>query len=138
MIQNIIQFINKHEILTSIWLILLISIVFITIQEKFSTIKQINRNKTIYLINKKEGIILDLRSEHDFKKKHIVNSINLPKFDIKIIEKYKNKPIILTSVNSLELFPEAEKLKKNGFKNIYILKEGILGWLNNNLPLTKL
>lgn len=137
MIQNIIEFINNHEILTSIWLILLISIIFITIQERFSKVKQINRNKAIYLMNNKDSIIIDLRSEKDFKKGHIINSINLPNFDVEKFKKYEKKNIILTSANSLEIFSPAEKLTKKGFKNIYILKEGIIGWLNNNLPLIK-
>lgn len=137
MIQNIIHFISNHEILTSIWIILLISIIFITMKEKFSKVKLINRNQAIYLINHKKGIVIDLRSEKDFKKGHIINSINLSKFEIKKLKKIENKNIILTSINSLEIFSEAEKLTKKGFKNIYILKEGITGWLNDNLPLIK-
>lgn len=140
--KQIIFFINQHLILSLSWIGLFISIIFLTIKQYISKVKIINRNKAIYLINNKNGIIIDLRSKEQFQKGHIVNSINLPNLknelnNILKLKKYKNKPIILTSENSLEISKSAEKLTKKKFKYVFILKDGIIGWYNENLPLIK-
>lgn len=142
MTKEIIHFINAHFILSLLWISIFTSIIILTIKEYKSKIKIITRNKAIQLINNEKGIIIDLRTKKNFLNGHIINSINLSslkikKKDIIKLKKHKNQPIILTSENSLEIFNEAEKLIQKNFKFVFILKEGIIGWSNENLPLIK-
>ncbi|BGI50890.1 MAG: rhodanese-like domain-containing protein [Arsenophonus endosymbiont of Ceratovacuna japonica] len=143
MIQEIIQFINKYTIISLIWIILLISVITLTIKELFNKIKNITSSQAIQLINKEKAIIIDLRSNENFYKGHIVNSINLTLSEIKYnnidkIKKYKHKPIIIVSTNGIEAYKPAKQLIQYGFKYIFILKKGINGWSNENLPLANI
>lgn len=142
MTNKIIKFISNHIILITSWILTFVSLIIIYIKEIFYNIKHINTTKTIYLINKKDATIIDLRSKHEFKTGHIINSINITKEEIKKenIKKLKintKKPIILISKNGIKIFHIAEKLKKNGFENVFILKDGIVKWYSENLPLVK-
>ncbi len=143
--QEIIQFINKHPMLSLAWITLLIAVIILSFKSLFSKIETISCTKAIELINKEEAITIDLRSREDFHKGHIINSINLTTSEIKRnnieklekLEKYKKKPIILISVNGIKEYKSAEQLVNYGFERVFILKEGITGWSSENLPLVK-
>lgn len=138
--QEIMQFFDRHLILTLSWIALLIAVVIVAIKDFFAKIKNITCSKAIQLINKEEAIIIDLRCRDDFCKGHIINSINLTPLEIKDnnikeLGKYKQKPIIIVSRNGMKTSKSAEQLVQYGFKHVFILKEGIISWSNENLPL---
>ncbi|MFP3014349.1 MAG: rhodanese-like domain-containing protein [Arsenophonus sp.] len=142
MIDEIIEFINQHSILSITWITLLIYVIVLIFIGLFDKIKNITCNQAIQLINKEEAITIDFRSHSDFCKGHIVNSINLISSEIKDnniieLEKNKKKPIIVVSVNGIEAYKLAEQLIKCGFERVFILKEGIIGWSKENLPLVR-
>lgn len=140
MIYEIILFFNRHPILVLIWFFLLISLVFVLLKESFSKIQIIANTQAIQLINKKNGVVIDLRLFKNFQKKHIINSINITQYQIQnehlsSIKKYKRNPIILVSENGIEALNFAKSFVKFGFKYIFVLKDGIQGWSSDNLPL---
>ncbi|MGP1956216.1 MAG: rhodanese-like domain-containing protein [Arsenophonus sp. NC-PE1-MAG3] len=140
MMHEIMQFISRHSMLSLTWIAFFIAVITLIFKSSFSKIKSITRTQAIQLINKEEGITIDLRSHDDFRKGHIIDSINLPLSEIKnsnIIEfeKNKQKPIIIVSENGGKAFKPAEQLLEYGFKRVFILKEGINGWSRKNLPL---
>jgi len=102
--------------------------------------KIINNIKAIKLINQDKAIIIDTRSSELFKEGHIINSINIPlknifSEDIAEIEKYKLFPVILILQDTYRDKKCIQKLLKNGFENVYILKNGLYDWDLNHLPL---
>ncbi|WMY97158.1 MAG: rhodanese-like domain-containing protein [Arsenophonus sp.] len=139
MIKEIIQFILRHPVLTLMWITLLISVIILTFQSLFSKIKKINCTQTIQLINKEQGIIIDVRAHNDFYKEHIINSINLNFSDLKknieSLKKNKTKPIIIVSENEIKSYKAAEQFIKYGFERVFILQNGIKNWFNNHLPI---
>ncbi|WMY95448.1 MAG: rhodanese-like domain-containing protein [Arsenophonus sp.] len=141
MIQEITQFILRHPILTLLWITLLISVIILTFQCLFSKIKKINCTKTIQLINKEQGIIIDVRTRNNFDKEHIINSINLNfsdlKKNIRTFNKNKTHPIIIVSENEIESYKAAEQFIQYGFERVFILQNGIINWSNNHLPITR-
>nr|WP_236860977.1 rhodanese-like domain-containing protein [Candidatus Arsenophonus lipoptenae] len=138
--QEVIQFTNRHAILSITWITLLLSVIILTFKNLLSKTKNITNIQAIQLINKSDAITIDIRPNDDFYKGHIINAINLTSLEIKKnnlkkIENYKQKFIIVVSANGLESSKPADKLVQYGFKHVFILKEGIKGWYNENLPL---
>lgn len=90
---------------------------------------------------KKKPVILDIRTPDEFKGGHLEGAKNIDfladGFAEKIGELDKDTPYLVhcrsggRSGRSLELF------KKLGFKNIYHLDGGMLGWEEAKLPVVK-
>lgn len=83
-------------------------------------------------------IFLDARESKEFKVSHLPNAINVgyDKFNIKKWQHLdKEKPIIVYCTVGYRSEKVAEKLKKNGFKNVKNLYGGIFEWAQHNKPL---
>ncbi|XOD70072.1 MAG: rhodanese-like domain-containing protein [Sodalis sp. (in: enterobacteria)] len=138
--EEILQFIAKHTMLSLAWVVLLSSVIVITFQIRLSKVREILQDEAINLINKENALIVDLRNQADYRKGHIVNSLNLATVDIKSgnlgeLRKAKDKQIIVVCTKGISSHASAKKLIKAGFKRVYVLKEGISGWITENLPL---
>ncbi len=141
-IQEIKQFASSHTIMVIAWFALLVALIMNIYQGLTSKFKVINNAQLTNLINKEEGVVLDLRSDDEFKAGHIVQSVQILPSDIKgkntqRIEKYKNRPIILVCATGVTANSTASVLIKQGFEKVYVLKEGISAWNAEKLPLVK-
>lgn len=87
------------------------------------------------IINNKEKIILlDVRTEAEYNTVRIPNSINIPVGDldsqIDNLLPYKDEKIIIYCRSGKRSVYAAYLLDEYGFKNLYNLKQGIIGHLN--------
>ncbi|WP_340616644.1 rhodanese-like domain-containing protein [Xenorhabdus entomophaga] len=142
MLQEIMQFISRNTILSLVWIALLVAVIVMTAKSVFSKSKEITRAQAIHFINKEDAIVVDLRSRDDFRRGHIIGSVNLTPSEIKDnnlgeLDKHKKQPVIVVSANGLESRTPAENLSRSGFEQVYSLKEGIAGWAGENLPLAR-
>lgn len=140
MLQEVISFISNHCILSFSWITLLYTVSTIVFKSYFSKIKEISCYEATRLINKEDAIVVDIRSGEDFSKGHLVNAANLTALQIKSghfgdLEKHKKQPIIVICYNGSAAYEPAKNLNIAGFKHIVTLKEGIIGWNNEKLPL---
>lgn len=140
--QEIMQFVGNHPVLSLAWVVLLGAVIFTTFQIRFSKVNDIARGEAIHLINKEDAIIVDLRNRDDYRKGHIPNSLSLTAADITFgnldeLEKAKGKPIIVVCATGTSARDQAKSLFKAGFERVYVLKEGISGWSAENLPLVR-
>ncbi|MDP8163166.1 rhodanese-like domain-containing protein [Pasteurella skyensis] len=141
-IQEIQQFTTNHTIMVVAWFGLFIALMVNIYQGLTSKFKIIANAEATRLINKEDGVVLDLRSDDDFKAGHIIDSLHLLPSDIKNknihrIEKYKTKPIILVDGNGMTSNSSAKLLIEQGFEKVYVLKEGMNAWRAEKLPLIK-
>lgn len=139
--QQIQQFATNHTIMVVAWIALFIAVIFNFYKSATSKIKIVTNMEATLLINKQNGIIIDVRTDDEFKAGHIIGSQHLLPSDIKsnklnAIEKYKTSPVVIADSNGLSAQALANTLAKQGF-NAYALKEGIAGWRLANLPLVK-
>ncbi|MCB1751791.1 MAG: rhodanese-like domain-containing protein [Gammaproteobacteria bacterium] len=92
-------------------------------------------------INQEDAVIVDIRPMADFSTGHIINSINIPvnglKNQINRLEKYRNKPIIVTCRSGAQSSSACKQLHKAGFEKVFNLKGGILAWQDANLPISR-
>ncbi len=76
-----------------------------------------------------ELIIIDVRSEEDFKNGHIENAINIPfeEFDNRINElnNYRNKEVIIYSTTGRKSADAGEKLVENRFYDVDNVVDGV-------------
>lgn len=97
--------------------------------------------KSFYQILQKEKgvLLLDVRTPAEYKEDgHIPNSILipvqvLPQY-IKDIEKFKDKKILVYCRSGNRSAVASKFLEQNGFKQVYNLKDGIIGWKKAGLP----
>lgn len=137
------NFFQNHTILSIAWIGLLITVIVLTYQSMFSKVKEITRTAAIQALNQEDAIVVDLRSNADFRNGHIANAINLLPAEIKKgsigkLDKHRNKIVILMCATGMTSRPSANELiKQHKFERVAILKEGIAGWNGENLPLVK-
>ena len=75
--QEIMQFVGRHPILSIAWIALLVAVIVTTFKSLTSKVKVITRGEATRLINKEDAVVVDLRQRDDFRKGHIAGSINL-------------------------------------------------------------
>lgn len=131
--QEIMQFVSRHPVLSIAWIGLLAAVLFTTFKGLTSKIKVITRGEATRLINKEDAVVVDLRQRDDFRKGHIAGAINLLPAEIKAnnvgeLEKHKAQPIIVVDATGMQAQESASALHKAGFENVTVLKEGISGW----------
>ncbi|AFP84627.1 rhodanese-like domain-containing protein [secondary endosymbiont of Ctenarytaina eucalypti] len=140
--QDIMQFVGNHSILSLIWVILFGAVIFTTIQHWFSKVDDITCASAVRLINAEDAVMIDVRNRDDYCKGHITNSLNISADDIKFgnlgaLEKAKGRPVIVVSSSGFTVRDPAKNLIKAGFERVYVLKGGISGWNREHLPLIR-
>ena len=132
---ELINFLIEHFYFSAPLVIILI-LFFISNSKKGGT--KISCQSLISLSNQDQALIVDLRSSEAFNSGHITASINIPLNDVS-----RRSNEIISSTKSIVLVCEAgssstnagETLKKEGLKDIFILRGGINEWKMSNLPL---
>jgi rhodanese-related sulfurtransferase len=93
------------------------------------------------LINRQDGVVLDVRPMTDYANGHIINSINIPANSLKTqlnrLDKYRQRPIIVACRSGAQSSAACKQLQKAGFEKVYNLHGGILAWQNANLPISR-
>lgn len=105
--QEIMQFVGRHPILSIARIALLVAVLVTTFKSLTSKVKVITRGEATRLINKEDAVVVDLRQRDDFRKGHIAGSINLLPSEIKAnnvgeLEKHKDKPVIVVDGSGMQ------------------------------------
>ena len=140
--EQLITFAGNNGMLSAVWVALVVMIIVTTVKMKMSPIKQISTQDLTFLMNREEGIALDIRKENEFKAGHILEAISLPSEKIKkngltSLEKYKDKPIIVVCAAGMSAMQIANDLFKGGFTRVSVLKGGMNSWTGAGLPVAK-
>lgn len=99
-------------------------------------------SKAIRLMNNNDDIlILDIRTEADYKSGHINGAKNVPlnnfATSISGLSGSKNEPVLLYCNSGNTVTRAIKMLKKAGFEQVNNLEGGIAAWKEANMPLTK-
>jgi len=139
---QLITFAGNHPLLSAAWAAIVVMIIIITIRIQMSPIKKISTQELTFLVNRQEGVIVDIRTEKEFKASRIIDSKNLVKEkvtnnDFAALENYKDKPIIVVCTAGITAATVASQMLKAGFTKVSLLKGGMNSWVNAGLPLVK-
>lgn len=140
--EQFITFATNNGLLSAAWVALVVAIVVITIRIQMSPIKQISSQDLTFLMNREEGVALDIRSEKDFNTNHILDAVSLSnekitKNGFASLEKHKANPIIVVCSAGISAVKVANDLHKAGFSRVSVLKGGMGAWTGEGLPVTK-
>ncbi|WP_073298329.1 rhodanese-like domain-containing protein [Atopostipes suicloacalis] len=74
--------------------------------------------------------LVDVREKDDFDAGHILGARNIPFFEIKQrhVELRKDQPIYLYEAGTYAAYRAAIELRKHGFEDLFVLKDGYDNW----------
>lgn len=137
MVANLIEFVTNHYVLVSIFVVLLI-VLAVTETQKGG--KSLGNRELTALVNRDEGVVLDVRAKKEFDAGHIVDALNIPheKLVSRLgeLEKHKAKTIVVVDAMGQHAGAACRELKKAGFTAAR-LSGGIASWRGENLPVVK-
>ncbi len=135
------EFIANHMFLCTLFVSLLLLVLWNFFSDTLAGLKPAQPGEVTNLINRDNALVLDIRSEEDFKSGHIINAMNIPaaklQDSVTKLEKYKDGPIVLYCQNGGEASKLLKPLKQSGFSNLYFLKGGLLAWQSANFPINR-
>lgn len=130
------QFIVQNALLIIIAVIAAVSLAMPLINtRRFGPM--VSSEQAVFLINKQNALVVDVRAQKDFKRVRIANSVNIPANEIqnRLGELSKDRTIIVVD-NSGNMSAAASKLLRGvGFTKVYVLDSGLVGWMRDKLPL---
>ena len=104
-------------------------------------VKTTNPAQAVQLLNRENGVVVDVSEPSEFKVGHIPNAINLPLSALynrlRELEKHKSNPHIVTCRTGNRSMKGAVVLRKHGFPAVYVLSGGLHAWEKDNMPLEK-
>lgn len=134
---RILEFSAYHWMLSGLFILILGLLIVHELRRGGRTVSP--RELTM-LVNRGEGIILDVRSKKDFDGGHIVNSQHIAAEKLAghftELEKHKDKVIMVVDAMGQHSGTVCRELKKAGYNTVR-LAGGIATWRNDNLPLTR-
>ena len=136
-------FFTRHYMMCGAWIVVLVLLITVQAKLLLARVSKATINAAVQMVNKQDGIFVDIRTPDNFSKGHIANSVNVTAIEIKAgklnrIDKKKEKPVIIVGKDKLDTdsFNSARELKKNGYTQVFILEGGIIEWSAANLPLS--
>ena len=138
---EIMQFAQNHLLLSSAWFVVAAFLGFTQIRHMASGPKAVTSQVLTNLVNRENGVVIDIRPQADFNKGHIHGARNIPlskvKDSVKDLEKYKTTPIIMVCANGISVAAACNTLKKAGMERVHKLAGGMGSWVADNLPVVK-
>lgn len=136
-----IQFIINNWYLFAALAVILFLLVAGPVSQRMYGIRNANTAQTVQLLNREKAVIVDVREPKEFSASHIPNAINLPLSSLKDrwreLEKYKDRPLVVSCRSGNRSLKGAVALRKHGFTTVYNLSGGLLAWERDNLPTQK-
>lgn len=139
--QEYLDFAARHPLLSMVWLGLAMAVIYTFVIARFSKVKVVPAQEAVMLINKQNAAVVDIRNAEEFRKGHIAGAINVPNSQLKannlnLIEKYKDKPLVLVCESGMTTSGAGRLLSKAGFSQVHTLRGGMTDWRTQNLPVT--
>lgn len=139
---QILEFASNHPFMSILWVGLLVALVVTSIQSATSPIKSLTPQAATMLVNRQDGVFVDIRSIDEYRKGHITDSVHLTaerikNNDVASLEKHKDAPIVVVCATGLTSKAAATALHKAGFSQAAIMQGGISAWQGASFPLVK-
>ncbi len=136
--EQLIEFIINHPMLTGSFAVLLAMLAFTEIRKGGQTI---SNNELTRMMNQGGAALVDLRDKKEFSRGFITGAINIPHTSLKAriaeLEKYKSGSVILVDAMGQHSGSAGKQLKDAGFEQVVRLSGGIGSWQGESLPLVK-
>jgi len=90
------------------------------------------------LLDRGTVFLLDVRTPEEFRQAHLKGAVLIPidQIEKRLDEVPKNRPVLVYCAVGSRSNAVAGFLVEKGFRDVYNMKDGIVGWYRNNLPVT--
>jgi len=134
------QFLQDNWMLVSLVVVSGAMLIWSFIGAKLSGIEQADTLKATRLYND-DALVLDVREDKEFAAGHIPKAKHIPLGQLagrlNELDKFKNKPVLVTCRTGNRSARACGMLKKAGFETVYNHAGGIIAWERANLPVTQ-
>ncbi|MGB5307191.1 MAG: rhodanese-like domain-containing protein [Gammaproteobacteria bacterium] len=134
------EFISNHPYLVMALLAITALLIGGEFRRRLSGVNEVTAGAAVQLINHENAVMVDMRSDKDYREGHIVSAIHTPDQDNSVpekLEKYRDQPLIVYCRSGQQSLPFCKRLRNQGFASVYNLKGGILAWQQADLPVSK-
>ncbi len=134
------EFVTNHLLLVMAFVVLLAVLVGGELKRRISGVQQLTPGEATRLLNHENALMIDMRSDKEFRDGHIVSAVHVPVKDADLggrLDKYRDRPLIVYCNSGSQSTQLCGKLRKQGFEHVYNLKGGVLAWQRSELPLTR-
>jgi rhodanese-related sulfurtransferase len=117
-----------------------IVVVCMTCSLALAATQDISSREARALLEKNKNVfLLDVRTPQENSQARLTGTVLIPinEFERRINEVPKNKTILVYCAVGSRSKPVADFLSKNGYKNVYNMTDGIVGWYRNGFPLQR-
>ncbi len=140
--QEYIHFFQENLILSVVWVGVFVLLIVNMYKSSTAIFKEVTASQVTHLMNRENGVVVDIRSKDEFKRGHITDALHILPSEIKegnvsALESHKSDPIIVVCKTGQTARQSAELLAKAGFSNVNLLKNGLVAWNEANLPLVR-
>jgi len=119
-------------------LVLLIMLTFVT--QVLAAEKNISARDAKALLDSNKNIfLLDVRTPQEYSQGRLAGSVLIPigEFEQRMREVPKNKTIVVYCAVGARSKPVANFLSQQGYKDVYNMTDGIVGWYRNGFPIQR-
>lgn len=134
------EFVMNHPFLCA-GLAAVIVFIIVTELRRRTGARAVSAREAVQLINGHDAAVVDIREPADYKAGHILNARHIPLARLAEeagrISGDKNRPVIVYCKSGTMAPGACAQLVAEGYRQVCYLKNGIYGWLDENLPLEK-
>lgn len=134
------EFMMNHPFLFAGLAAVIVFIVMTELRRKTGA-RAVSAREAVQLINDHDAAVVDIREHADYKAGHILNAKHIPPARLAEeagrISGDKSKPVIVYDKTGTASAAACARLRAEGYQQVCYLKNGIYGWLDENLPLEK-
>jgi rhodanese-related sulfurtransferase len=136
-----IEFFRNHPVLVMAFIGIVAGLAWTFLAGRSKGVARLGPVQVTQLINADDAVVLDVRSDGDFRQGHIINAVNVPESQLaskaKDLDKYKSRAVITVCRTGQISAKAAATLKQLGFEQVHTLAGGLLAWEGASLPLSK-
>lgn len=111
------------------------------VSRPFRASNEVSAFEAVQLINRRDALVLDVRSSGEYAAGHITGARHIPEAQladrIKELDKHRSRPLIVCCGSGSRAPGASGMLRKQGFSEAFALRGGIAAWQQASLPLQK-
>ena len=134
------QFLQDNWMLVALAVVSGAMLVWSFVGARLSGVEQADTLKATRLYND-DALVLDVREDKEYAEGHIPKAKHIPLGQLadrlNELDKFRNKPVLVTCRSGQRSARACGMLKKAGFETVYNQAGGIIAWERANLPVTQ-
>lgn len=121
-------------------IVLVLLMIVVMASQAWAVEKNVSSREIKTLMEKnKDVFLLDVRTPQEYSQGKLAGSVLIPigEFERRIREVPKNKTIVVYCAVGSRSKPVASFLSQQGYKDVYHMTDGIVGWYRNGFPIQR-